>query len=96
MGKGGVGKTTVAAAVAVAIAERGYEVHLSTTDPAAHIAATLDDERMPNLTVRRIDPEAETAKYSAEVLGKAGKNLDARGKALLEEDLRSPFRLTSY
>lgn len=90
MGKGGVGKTTVAAAVAVAIAERGYEVHLSTTDPAAHIAATMNDEHLPNLTVSRIDPEAETAKYSAEVLGKAGANLDAQGKALLEEDLRSP------
>lgn len=90
MGKGGVGKTTVAAAVAVAIAERGYEVHLSTTDPAAHIAAALNDERLPHLSVSRIDPAAETAKYSAEVVARAGKNLDAKGKALLEEDLRSP------
>lgn len=90
MGKGGVGKTTVAAAIAVAIAQRGYEVHLSTTDPAAHIAAALNDESLPNLSVSRIDPEVETAKYSAEVLGKAGKNLDQQGKALLEEDLRSP------
>jgi arsenite-transporting ATPase len=90
MGKGGVGKTTVAAAVAVAIAERGYEVHLSTTDPAAHLAAAMNDERLPNLSVSRIDPAEETAKYSAEVLGKAGANLDAQGKALLEEDLRSP------
>jgi arsenite-transporting ATPase len=90
MGKGGVGKTTVAAAVAVAIAERGYDVHLSTTDPAAHLAAAMNDERLPNLSVSRIDPEAETAKYSAEVLGKAGKDLDEQGKALLEEDLRSP------
>ncbi len=90
MGKGGVGKTTVAAAIAVAIAERGYDVHLSTTDPAAHIAAAMNDESLPNLSVSRIDPEVETAKYSAEVLGKAGKNLDAQGKALLEEDLRSP------
>lgn len=90
MGKGGVGKTTVAAAVAVAIAERGYDVHLSTTDPAAHIAAAMNDESLPTLSVSRIDPEVETAKYSAEVLGKAGKNLDQQGKALLEEDLRSP------
>ncbi len=90
MGKGGVGKTTVAAAVAVAIAERGYEVHLSTTDPAAHIAAAMNDERLPNLSVSRIDPATETAKYSAEVLAKAGANLDQQGKALLEEDLRSP------
>jgi arsenite-transporting ATPase len=90
MGKGGVGKTTVAAAIAVAIAERGFEVHLSTTDPAAHIAAAMNDESLPNLSVSRIDPEVETAKYSAEVLAKAGKNLDQQGKALLEEDLRSP------
>lgn len=67
MGKGGVGKTTVAAAVAVAIAERGYEVHLSTTNQPAHLAASLNDERLPNLSVSRIDPEVETAKYSAEV-----------------------------
>lgn len=90
MGKGGVGKTTVAAAVAVAMAERGYEVHLSTTDPATHIAAALNDERLPNLSVSRIDPEVETAKYSTVVLAGAGKNLDQQGKALLEEDLRSP------
>ncbi len=90
MGKGGVGKTTVAAAVAVAIAKRGYEVHLSTTDPAAHLVAALGNEPLANLTVRRIDPEVETAKYAAEVLGKAGASLDAQGKALLEEDLRSP------
>lgn len=90
MGKGGVGKTTIAAAIAVEIAERGYEVHLSTTDPAAHIAAAMNDESLPTLSVSRIDPEVETAKYSAEVLGRAGKNLDQQGKALLEEDLRSP------
>jgi arsenite/tail-anchored protein-transporting ATPase len=90
MGKGGVGKTTVAAAVAVAIAQRGFEVHVSTTDPAAHIAAALNDERLPNLTVSRIDPEAETVRYSEAVLSKAGANLDEQGRALLEEDLRSP------
>jgi arsenite-transporting ATPase len=90
MGKGGVGKTTVAAAVAVALAERGLEVHLSTTDPAAHIAAAVAGETYPNLTVSRIDPVAETAKYSHEVMTNAGAGLDASGKALLEEDLRSP------
>ncbi len=90
MGKGGVGKTTVAAAIAVAIARRGYDVHLSTTDPAAHLSDTLDDQQLPKLSVNRIDPEAETAKYSAEVLSRAGGNLDEQGKALLEEDLRSP------
>src|SRR6056297_2821296 len=90
MGKGGVGKTTVAAAIAVAIARRGYDVNLSTTDPAAHLSDTLDDQQLPKLSVNRIDPEAETAKYSAEVLSRAGGNLDEQGKALLEEDLRSP------
>jgi arsenite/tail-anchored protein-transporting ATPase len=90
MGKGGVGKTTVAAAIAVAIAERGFEVHLSTTDPAAHVAAALNNDKLPNLSVNRIDPASETAKYSAGVLARAGANLDESGKALLEEDLRSP------
>lgn len=90
MGKGGVGKTTVAAAVAVAIAQKGFPVHLSTTDPAAHIAAALNEEPLPNLTVSRIDPSAETAKYAGEVMQKAGASLDEKGRALLEEDLRSP------
>ncbi len=90
MGKGGVGKTTVAAAVAVALAERGFAVHLSTTDPAAHLATALNDESLPNLTVGRIDPLVETAKYSAEVMARAGATLDEQGKALLQEDLRSP------
>jgi arsenite-transporting ATPase len=90
MGKGGVGKTTVAAAVAVALAERGHEVHLSTTDPAAHIAAAVAGESFPNLTVSRIDPVVETAKYSREVMQSADAGLDVAGKALLEEDLRSP------
>lgn len=90
MGKGGVGKTTVAAAVAVALAERGFEVQLSTTDPAAHVAATMAQEELPGLTVGRIDPAEETVKYSQEVMQTAGTNLDAAGKALLEEDLRSP------
>jgi arsenite-transporting ATPase len=89
MGKGGVGKTTVAAAVAVALAERGHPVLLTTTDPAAHVSATVNGG-LPNLTVRRIDPRAETAAYTALVMGSAGAGLDARGKALLEEDLSSP------
>lgn len=90
MGKGGVGKTTVAATVAVALADRGFRVHLSTTDPAAHIAATMASESLANLTVSRIDPAAEIERYSAEVMGTAGSQLDAAGQALLAEDLRSP------
>ncbi len=90
MGKGGVGKTTVAAAVAVALAELGFDVHLSTTDPAAHIAATLAADEIAGLTVGRIDPAKETADYTTEVMQTAGRDLDAQGKALLAEDLRSP------
>lgn len=90
MGKGGVGKTTVAAAVAVGLAERGFRVHLSTTDPAAHLAATIASDAQPNLSVGRIDPAVETKKYSAEVMQSAGAGLDVDGQSLLAEDLRSP------
>ena len=89
MGKGGVGKTTVAAALAVELAGRGVPVHLSTTDPAAHVAGTLGIE-VPGLRVSRIDPALETEAYIDRVLATAGKDLDADGRALLEEDLRSP------
>ncbi|VVE26192.1 Arsenical pump-driving ATPase [Pandoraea cepalis] len=89
MGKGGVGKTTVAAAIAVALAGRGHDVILSTTDPASHVAATVDGV-VPRLSVTRIDPAREVQQYTEEVLGKAASHLDAGGRAMLEEDLRSP------
>jgi arsenite-transporting ATPase len=89
MGKGGVGKTSLAAAVAVALAKRGFPVHLSTSDPAAHLAETLP-ETVEHLTVSRIDPRAETERYRAHVMDTKGQDLDAQGRALLEEDLRSP------
>jgi len=89
MGKGGVGKTTLAAAVAVELAERGLPVHLTTSDPAGHLTETLS-ESLANLTVSRIDPHEETARYRQHVLETKGAQLDARGRALLEEDLRSP------
>ncbi|WP_395715640.1 arsenical pump-driving ATPase [Prosthecobacter sp.] len=89
MGKGGVGKTTVAAAIAVLLAKRGHSVHLSTTDPAAHIAQTLVGQ-VEGLTTSKIDPAAETAAYTAEVMANQGMQMDAAGRALLEEDLRSP------
>ena len=89
MGKGGVGKTTMAAAIAVELAKRGHDVHLSTSDPAAHLADTLTGQ-MPNLEVSRIDPEAETERYRQHVMEQQGKDLDEQGKAVLEEDLRSP------
>jgi arsenite-transporting ATPase len=89
MGKGGVGKTTVAAAIAVMLARRGHAVHLSTTDPAAHVAQTLDG-RVDGLTLSKIDPSAETAAYQKEVMLAQGAAMDEAGRALLEEDLRSP------
>ncbi|MBY0547244.1 MAG: arsenical pump-driving ATPase [Candidatus Obscuribacterales bacterium] len=89
MGKGGVGKTSIAAAIAVELARRGNPVHLSTTDPAAHVAWVVENP-VPLLTISRIDPGEETKAYQDEVMQSAGANLDAQGRALLDEDLRSP------
>lgn len=89
MGKGGVGKTTIAAALAVGLVTRGHSVHLSTTDPAAHIASTLA-ATMEGLKVDRIDPQAETQQYIAKVTSSRAKDLDEAGLALLREDLASP------
>ena len=89
MGKGGVGKTTLAAAVAVELARRGLPVHLTTSDPAAHLTETLHGS-MAHLMVSRIDPHAETERYRQEVLRTKGASLDVQGRTLLEEDLRSP------
>lgn len=89
MGKGGVGKTTLAVSIASALAVRGKKVHLTTTDPAAHVSQTLGE--IPNgMTVSRIDPEVETEAYRQEVLATAGATLDDEARALMEEDLRSP------
>ena len=89
MGKGGVGKTTIAAAVAVELARRGHAVHLSTTDPAAHLEHALAAE-VEGLTLSRIDPAEETRRYTEHVLATRGKDLDEEGRKLLAEDLRSP------
>jgi arsenite-transporting ATPase len=88
MGKGGVGKTTVAAAIATELARRGFKVCLSTTDPAAHVAATAG--HIDGLRLSRIDPQAETRAYVEHVMTTTGQSLDANRRALLEEDLRSP------
>lgn len=89
MGKGGVGKTTIAAALAVGLVQRGHSVHLTTTDPAAHVAETLSGS-LPGLKVGRIDPKAETEAYIAKIMASRGKDLDEQARALLLEDLQSP------
>jgi arsenite-transporting ATPase len=89
MGKGGVGKTTIAAALAVGLVQRGHSVHLTTTDPAAHVADTLDG-CLQGLKVGRIDPKAETAAYIDKMMAARGKALDEESRALLLEDLQSP------
>lgn len=89
MGKGGVGKTTMAAAIASKLAEKGFDVHLTTSDPAAHLQYTLNSDET-KFTVSKIDPAAETARYRDTILNEKGASLDEDGRKLLEEDLRSP------
>ena len=89
MGKGGVGKTTVASAIAVGLAEKGHHVHLTTTDPAAHIDYVMHGDQ-GNITISRIDPKVEVENYRKEVIEQAKDTVDEEGLAYLEEDLRSP------
>ena len=89
MGKGGVGKTTLASALALALHARGATVRLSTTDPAAHLTDALGTH-LEGLQIDRIDPKAETLAYVEEVMATKGAGMDAGSLALLEEDLRSP------
>ncbi|MDQ0232427.1 arsenical pump-driving ATPase [Metabacillus malikii] len=91
MGKGGVGKTTVASAIAVGLVEQGHRVHLTTTDPAAHLQYQFQSDQLnQNLTISSINPKDEVEKYKTEVLATAGKDLDEEGLAYLQEDLNSP------
>ena len=91
MGKGGVGKTTVASAIAVGLVEKGHRVHLTTTDPAAHLEYQFQsDHHNQSLTISRIDPKVEVEKYKAEVIARSSKDLDEAGLAYLKEDLESP------
>jgi arsenite-transporting ATPase len=89
MGKGGVGKTTIATELAKFLVQHGHEVLLATTDPASHLDFSLGDS-MDNLSVARINPKEEIKKYTDKVMSEAGRNLDEQCKKLLEEDLRSP------
>ncbi|MBL8337857.1 MAG: arsenical pump-driving ATPase [Rhodoferax sp.] len=89
MGKGGVGKTTIAAALALGLVSKGHTVRLTTTDPAAHLELTLEAS-VDGLQVSRIDPKAETRRYIDKMMATKGKGLDAQERALLLEDLKSP------
>ena len=88
MGKGGVGKTTIAAAVAIGLAKKGRKVHLTTTDPAAHLKFVVDEGY--GITLSSIDEKEELAKYKEEVLSKARETMSDADIEYIEEDLRSP------
>jgi arsenite-transporting ATPase len=88
MGKGGVGKTSIAAAVALGLSEMGKRVHLATTDPAAYLQYVISQRE--NITISNIDEDEELAKYKEEVLSKARETMSEDDLAYIEEDLRSP------
>ena len=92
MGKGGVGKTLTAAAIAVLLAQKGHQVLLTTTDPAAHIHFFLDQlkELPPSLSIEQINPKAETEAYIEKIMAHKGKDRSKEDKKLLLEDLKSP------
>lgn len=88
MGKGGVGKTTIAAAIAIGLSKKGKKVHLTTTDPAGHLKFVIDESY--GITLSNIDEKRELEKYKKEVLSKAGENLSKEDRDYIEEDLKSP------
>lgn len=88
MGKGGVGKTTIAATIALGLSKKGKKVHLTTTDPAAHLRFVLDESC--GITLSHIDEKNELIKYQEEVLRKARETMSEEDIAYIEEDLKSP------
>ncbi len=88
MGKGGVGKTTIAAAIALGLSKKGKKVHLTTTDPAAHLKFIINEQS--GITMSHIDEKEELKKYQYEILSKARETMSDEDLAYIEEDLRSP------
>lgn len=88
MGKGGVGKTTVASEIAKGLVAKGLKVYLTTTDPANHLEFFAYE--MPNLTLSHIDEKKELKEYQEEVLEKARETMSEEDVKYIEEDLRSP------
>ena len=88
MGKGGVGKTTLATDIALKLTALGAKVHLTTTDPANHI--NYDLAVKAGIAVSRIDEAEVLEKYKNEVRSKAAEAMTAADMEYIEEDLRSP------
>lgn len=88
MGKGGVGKTTIAATIALALAQKGVRVHLSSTDPADHLKYVIKSAK--NIALSKIDAKQELLNYQSEVLSNARETMSEDDIAYVEEDLRSP------
>jgi len=88
MGKGGVGKTTIAAAIALGLHRKGRKVRLATTDPADHLNLVLGQQE--GISVSHIDEKGELKKYQEEVLTKARQTMPEDDLEYVKEDLRSP------